>query len=244
METEDQAQTSTGQEGAETKDTEATPTDQDQKQSSGDQTAQQPKTYRIGGRELTSDELYEKHSALERDYTQKSQRLAELERTSEVGAGADQASKKIVEAQNVAPEIREAVLGIVRPEMEKEFDRRLKARDQQAYWDSSFDKLSQTWDGKGGKPRFTDTDRQTITDEMRSPYNLIYDPTVLYERRHSAEIDDWKVKQALRKQKGTTPTEKTGAPTSERKPAKKGSPKSVGEASDRFYKRLGQAGYK
>ena len=239
METEDQAQKSTGQEG--TKETEATPTDQDQKQSSGDQTSQQPKTYQVGGRDLSADELFEKHTALEKDYTQKAQRLAKIERSFEEGARAEKATQEVAQTQNVSPEIREAVLGIVRPEMEKELNRRMQARDQQAYWDTSFSKLEQSWDGREGKPKFSDTDRQAIIDEMRDPSNRIYDPEVLYEKLHKAEIRDFEVKQALKKQRGTTRTEKTGVTATGREPTKKGAPKSLSEASARFMERLKQA---
>lgn len=242
METEDQAQKSTGQEGAEgQQDTEATPTDQDQKQSSGDQTSTEPKTYQVGGRDLTADELFEKHTALEKDYTQKSQRLSKIERSFEEGARAEKASQEVAATQNISPEIREAVLGIVRPEMERELDRRMRTRDQQEYWNTSFSKLEQTWDGREGKPKFSDTDRQAIIDEMRDPSNRVYDPEVLYEKLHKAEIRDWEVKQALRKQRGTARTEKTGVTAAGREPPKKGAPKSLSDASDRFYKRLEQA---
>ena len=82
MESEDQAIGSTGQTGAEGNiEGEATQSDQDQEQSSGDQTSTKPKSYHVGGRDLTPDELYDKHVALEKDYTQKSQRLARMERS-------------------------------------------------------------------------------------------------------------------------------------------------------------------
>ena len=235
METEDQAQTSTGQEGA---DTAATQTDQDQEQSQGDQTSKESKTYQIGGRDLTSDELFEKHTALEKDYTQKAQRLAKLEQSFEEGARVEKATQEVAQTQNVAPEIREAVIGIVGPEIDARVDKIIKARDQQAYWDTSFNRLEQSWDGREGKPKFSDTDRQAIIDEMRNPTNRIYDPEVLYEKLHKAEITDWQVKQALRKQRGTTRTEKTGVTATGREPAKKAAPKSIGEASARLFERL------
>ena len=236
METEDQAEESTGQEGAEEK-SEATPTDQDEKQSSGDQTSKEPKTYQVGGRDLTADELFEKHTALEKDYTQKSQRLSKIEQSFEEGARAEKAAREVVQTQNVSPEIREAIMSVVGPEIDARVDRITKARDQQAYWDTSFSRLEQTYDGREGKPKFSDTDRQAIIEEMRNPNNRIYDPEVVYEQLHKAEIQDWQVKQALKKQRGTTRTEKTGATTS-REPQKRKAPKSFGEASDRLFKRL------
>lgn len=236
METEDQAQ-STGQEGAD----EATQPDQDKEQSSGDQTSQEPKTYLVDGREMTADELYENRLAMGKDYTQKAQRLSKIERSFEEGARAEKATQEVAQTQNVSPEIREAVLGIVRPEMERELNRRMQARDQQAYWDSSFSKLEQTYDGREGKPKFSDADRQAIIDEMRDPGNRIYDPEVLYEKLHRAEIRDYEVKQALRKQRGTTRTEKTGVTATGREPTKKGAPKSLSEASARLYERLGKS---
>lgn len=245
METEDQAQGSTDQVGAEgQQNTEATQTGQDQEQSSGDQTSlKQDKTYRVGGRELTPDELFEKHVALEKDYTQKSQRLSRIERSFEGGEVASKASQEVTANQNITPEVREAVLGIVRPEMEKELDRRMKARDTQAFYESKFDKLSRTWDGRDGRPKFDPgTDRDRIMEIMRDPDNRDYDPETLYEKLHKTEIRDWEVKQALKKQRGTTPTEKTGAPTSKRETPKKGAPKTLGEASARLYERLKQEG--
>ena len=233
METEDQAQTSTGQEGAE----EATQPNQDQEQSQGDQTSKESKTFKVGGRDLTADELFEKHTALEKDYTQKSQRLSEIDRASEEGARAEKATQEVAQTQNVSPEIREAIMGVVGPEMDKKLGQMMQARDQQAYWDTSFSKLEQSWDGREGKPKFSDTDRQAIIDEMRNPSNRIYDPEVLYEKLHKAEIRDFEVKQALRKQKGTTRTEKTGT-TAAREPDKKTAPKSIGEASARLFERL------
>jgi len=237
MSNEDQVDDSAGQTGAEGADQDA----QEHQQSSGDDKASE-KTYDyLDKKGLTADELHEEVKASQGSYTRMSQenkQMKEKLETFESGARATKATQDVAQTQNVSPEIREAIMGVVGPEIDARVSQITKARDQQAYWDSSFKTLEQTYDGREGKPKFSDTDRQAIIDEMRNPSNRIYDPEVLYEKLHKAEIRDFEVKQALRKQKGTTRTEKTGAATT-REPDKKSAPKSISEASERLFKRLG-----
>jgi len=190
----------------------------------------QEKTYRIGGRELTADELFEKHAALEKDYSRKSNRLAEIERAYQGGAQTERAASAVTES--VPADVREAVLNIVQPEINKALQNR-KSIDA---LDQSFSNLEKTWDGKDGKPKYNPEDGRTeVMDYISRPGSKVFDPEVAFEILHKEEIRDWEISQALKKQRGGKQTERTGSST-ERKPKRKVA-KSLREAGDMFIAR-------
>lgn len=208
-------------------------TSEDTQESQGEDTSTkdaQDKTYRIGGRDLSADELFDKHSALEKDYSRKSNRLAELEKSYEGGAQTERAAKTATE--DVPADVRAAVLDIVQPAIAKALQNR-KSVDA---LDQSFNNLAKTWDGKDGKPKYdSETGRTDILDYISKPGSKVFDPEIAYEILHKEEIRDWEISQALKKQKGGKQTERTGSSTGQ-KPKRKVA-KSLREASDMFLAR-------
>lgn len=190
----------------------------------------QDKTYRVDGRDISADELFDKHSALGKDYSRKSNRLAELEKSYEGGAQTERAAKAAT--QDVDPAISEYVLSVVRPELDK-IDQNRRAVEA---LDRSFDKIASTWDGKDGKPKYdSESGRAELFDYISKPGSKVFDPEIAFEILHKEEIRDWEISQALKKQKGGVRTERTGSST-ERKPKRKQA-KSLREASDMFLAR-------
>jgi hypothetical protein len=197
------------------------------------------KTYTVGNRKLSADELFAEHQKLNREFTRKSQKLSEYEKqrvrtTDTTHEAAGQAADQL----KVAPEIRDAVLTIVKPEFEKLLDKRDQIKATQTILDSSLNELAKNWDGKEGRPKFDPEERQSVLDAMGDPSNRIYDPKVWWENEHAAEIMDWRIKQAIKDKGGSSPTERTGGTgTSVHKPASK-TPKTIKEAGASFLERL------
>ena len=236
MAEEDQETGSNDQTGADTQsdvqkdqEKEADQKGQDKVQSTEDKTSE-PATYKVGNRELSADDLHKEYQSLQKDYTKKSQRLADVEKAFGEGAQTERAARGA--AKEVPSDVREAIVDIVRPEIQRE----LKAQRDSSALEQSFESLARTWDGAGGKPKYDpEADRTEILEYMGAPGSKVLDPQIVFEILHKEEIRDWDRKQALTKQKGGKQTEKTGG-TGERKPKRKQA-KSLGEASDMFLER-------
>lgn len=252
----DEAQESTEETGAETS-TDTTDTSvedtanqdsQDTEQSTDSNNQSVSGTYQVGDRTLSADEVYKEYQNLQRDYTRKSQKLSEYEKTvqedrDELGTGAKSVeeargmSKEI--AEQVPPDVREAVLAIVEPEMEKRLNERLQqftqTQQQTEEIKRSFERLEQKWDGSDGKPKFDpESDKEEIINYMQKE-GKVFDPEIAYEQLHKDEVNDWRVKQAMRKSSGGRKTEKTGG--GENKPERK-TPSTLREASKATLERL------
>jgi len=233
-EQEDQDTQSTDEQGAE----EATPENQDEVQSEDSKEA--PVTYRVDGKDLTPDELYQKHLDLRKGFTQTTQRISALEKKMSERADKSETTQKVLE--NVPDDVRSAVLEIVKPELNKilsERDRRIAAEERQREWDNKFEHLAKTYDGKGGKPKFNPvTDKERVLEYIQET-GTVFDPIVAFEMMHKDEIRDYWVKQALSKKSGTAPTERTsGAPGGSTLGRSKKTPKTLSEASESAMRRL------
>lgn len=256
----DQAQVSEGTESEETKvTTEATEDNQETKdegQSNKDGETQEPESKLYDtpdGRKLTADQMYEEYGKLLPEFTRKSQRLSELEkaeaaRKAESEKKAREASDEVL--KNVPPDVKEAVIKIVEPmfaktladieeaNRQKEEEARQEAADKQ--FKAGLDDLSKKYDGKNpdyvGIPKF---DRSQVLEAMKAPDNKIFDPELKFMDMHKAKFLDLEIKKALKQQRGGNRTEATGATSGADRGTSGGkSPKTINEASARFYERL------
>jgi len=257
----DQAQVPAGTESEETKveNTEETTDNQGtegegQSNKDGEDSTNESKLYDApDGRKLTADQMYEEYGKLLPEFTRKSQRLAELEkqeaaRKAESEAKARQASDEVL--KNVPPDVKEAVIKIVEPmfaktladieeaNRQKEEAARQEAADKQ--FKEGLDNLSKKYDGKNpdfvGIPKF---DRAEVLREMQKPDNKIFDPELKFMDMHKAKFLDLEIKKALKQQAGGNRTEKTGSVSGADRGTSGGkSPKTINEASARFFERL------
>lgn len=229
--------TSDSPEGAESTETSES---QDEEQSSKDTQAQAPKTYRVGGRDLSADELFDKHVALEKDYSRKSNKLSELEKSRETGATTEGPAKAL---KDLPPDVKATLdaysEAFVLPRVRQEFAQKSRADELRSSREKAFDELTKEWDGTDGKPKFEPSDKEEVLNKMSEPGAMVFDPRVIWERAHQAEITDWQVKQALKSQKGRPVTGRTGS--TEPKPQGNKPVKSFKEAGKRLQARLAQA---
>lgn len=230
---------------------EANQDSQDVEQSTDSNNQSADGTYVVGDRTLSADEVYKEYQNLQRDYTKKSQKLSEYEKSiekdkRELGTGAESVEAARGMSRDIAKEVpqdvREAVVAIMEPEIEKRLDDRFQqftqTQRQTEEIKRSFERLEQKWDGSDGKPKFdSQDDKQSIINYMQKE-GKVFDPEIAYEQLHKDEINDWRVKQALRKSSGGRKTEKTGG--GEQKPKRK-TPKTLSEASEATLERLRNA---
>jgi len=167
------------------------------------------------------------------EFTRRSQQLAEFKKAEENRkAEAEKNARSSVEESDVlkgvTPEVKEAIIQIVSPELEK-VKQDLVSQSQQKEADAAFDRqmeaLEKEFPGGDGKPKF---DRVEVLKEMQKEGNKNFDPRSLFRQIHEEEFKDAWVKEALKKQKGGTQSESTGKTS--HKPSRK-TPKTFEEAA-------------
>jgi len=167
------------------------------------------------------------------EFTRRSQQLAEFKkaeenRKAEAEKNARSSVKESDALKGVAPEVKEAIIQIVSPELEK-VKQDLVLQSQQKEADAAFDRqmeaLEKEFPGGDGKPKF---DRVEVLKEMQKEGNKNFDPRSLFRQVHEEEFKDAWVKEALKKQKGGTQSESTGKTS--HKPERK-TPKTFEEAA-------------
>ena len=167
------------------------------------------------------------------EFTRRSQQLSEFKKAEESRkAEAEKDARSSVEKSDtmkgITPEVKEAIIQIMSPEMEN-LKKDLTSQSQQKEADSAFDRqmeaLEKEFPGGGGKPKF---DRVEVLKEMQKEGNKNFDPRSLFRQVHEEELLDLRIKEALKKQKGGTQTESTGK--SSHKP-EKNTPKTFEEAA-------------
>lgn len=193
-----------------------------------------PKTFKtIDGRELPEDEFYKEYDQLAREFTRRSQKLSELEKVSEErGTKAEQESRRVVDNEilkDVDPAIKEAIIQIMKPELENTL-RQLDQKREQEEADKAYEK-----ELTGLESKYKDFNRSEIHKKMQEPGNRIFDPETVYLKLHEAERLDTLVKEALKKQHGGVETESTGGGA--KKPEGK-APTTFNEASESAVRRL------
>lgn len=173
-----------------------------------------PKLYKTpDGRELNADQMYEEYGKLYPEFTKRSQRLKEFEqKEKEAQEQAELEANKSVQEKlkNVPPDVKEAILGIVKPVIKNA----LTARDQteaQRKRDEAFEQeltaLEKEYPGGDGKPKF---DRKELIDAMRQPDNRNFDPRSKFWELRKKEFTDYEIKQAMKGKSGGGYTERTG----------------------------------
>jgi len=167
------------------------------------------------------------------EFTRRSQQLADFKRAEEGRkAEAEKSARSSVDESDIlkgiTPEVKEAIIKIMSPEMES-LKKDLTLQSQQKEADATFDRqieaLEKEFPGSDGKPKF---DRVEVLKEMQKEGNKNFDLKSLFRQVHEEEFMDIRIKEALKKQKGGTQTESTGKTS--HKPDRK-SPKTFAEAA-------------
>lgn len=148
------------------------------------------------------------------EFTKRSQELSELrkaskDREAKAESDAREAVNKSELLKDVPPNVKAAVLAIVKPLIQDTLKQRDTDSAQQRA-DDTFRKelegLETEFPGGDGKPKF---DRSAVLKEMQKPGNRIFDPKQMFVELNRKEFNDLMVKQALKKQRGGTSTEDT-----------------------------------
>jgi hypothetical protein len=149
------------------------------------------------------------------EFTRRSQKLkdyekAEEEAKSEAGQKAKESIANDDLLKNLDPSVREAVIRIVEPVIQKAIGG-LKTETVQQEKDKTFvaelTSLEVKYPGGDGRPKF---DRSKILSRMRESDNRDFDPETVYEKLNRNELRDYEIKEALKKQKGGSQLETTG----------------------------------
>lgn len=202
-------------------------------------------TYRLPhiDRDLTQEEVIEEAIKVSKSSTEVLQenkqlksKVAEIEKAFSVGAKTEETTRSSEMIKQLTPDEREAIIGLVMPEVRKEFVAREKSRDQQNEWDSAFKGLAQEWDGSDGKPKYDSSEKDKILDEMRKSNARIFDPQIIWEQKHKEEIRDWDRNMALKQKGGGIVTDQTSTKGGDKKPKTKPA-KSLQEATRNFLSR-------
>jgi hypothetical protein len=167
------------------------------------------------------------------EFTRRSQQLAEFKKAEEARkAEAEAKARNSVEEsdvlKNVAPEVKEAIIKIVSPEIERvkeEIYTQSQRKEAEEAFDRQMEALEKEFPGGDGRPKF---DRVEVLREMQKENNKNFDPRSLFKQMHEEEFLDYSIKEALKKQKGGLQTESTGKTS--HTPEKK-TPKDFEEAS-------------
>jgi predicted NAD-dependent protein-ADP-ribosyltransferase YbiA (DUF1768 family) len=223
--------------------------DQDQ---TGTPTQEQPVTEQSTKSETPEKELFElpdgrkvDSSTLSKEwkenfypeFTRRSQKLADIERTNKETEARNKRTAEESVAQNkllenVDPSVRDAIVQIVSPVIQEALGQRDK-QEQVKRENEIFDKRLTDLEKKYGK-KF---DRVEILRKMQEPTNEIYDPEVLYQKIHWDEYLDDAIKNAMKGKSGGPSTESTSA-EAPKKPGESTPPTTWGEASRRAVGRL------
>jgi predicted NAD-dependent protein-ADP-ribosyltransferase YbiA (DUF1768 family) len=223
--------------------------DQDQ---TGTPTQEQPVTEQSTKSETPEKELFElpdgrkvDSSTLSKEwkenfypeFTRRSQKLADIERTNKETEARNKRTAEESVAQNkllenVDPSVRDAIVQIVSPVIQEALGQRDK-QEQVKRENEIFDKRLTDLEKKYGK-KF---DRVEILRKMQEPTNEIYDPEVLYQKIHWDEYLDEQIKAAMKGKSGGVTTENTST-EAPKKPGESTPPSGWMEASKRAISRF------
>jgi len=168
-----------------------------------------PKMYEFGGRQMTADELAEAAKELQRDHTQKSQKLAELEKAAKP---APQKKEYDPEDEKLADQFFEIIKekhGLLTKE-EVEEQKQLEKIDQ------TFKGLETAYNGKGEKEGLPKFETDKVIEFMQKNNYPPHLAEEAFKKMHEKEFIAFHVKSASSKKGGY----KTETP--------KGTPKKVG----------------
>jgi hypothetical protein len=215
------------------------PAEQSETTESSEQAVVESKLYKLpDGREVTADDLYREHTEnLLPEFTRRSQKLADYERRM---AETESRNKRTAEEsiaqspllEDVDPTVRDAIVQIVSPEIQKALELRDKQeeekRNQEAF-DKRLNELEKKYPGKFKKVE--------ILTAMQDPSNEIYDPEVLFQKLHWDEYLDSQIKAAMKGKSSTASTENTSG-EAPRKPGEIKTPTTWAEAARNATSRL------
>ncbi len=139
--------------------------------------------------------------------------------------------------KNVPPDVKEAIIEIVKPILDERFsqtEKRTKQEEADRRFVGELDTLEKEFSGKDGRPKF---DRREVLKAMQSPNNRNFDPRLKFLELKDKEFLDFRIKEALKQQKGGIKSELTGRGEISKKPEGK-TPKTFAEARERAFSRL------
>lgn len=241
--TTDQAQSQEGTEpetapeGAETDNQQTSAEDQSKEGETQDELYELPNGEKVDAQTLSKkwkEEFYP-------EFTRRSQALAEFKKQrQEQDARADDEARRSVAdnelLKTVPPNVKEAIVQIVRPVIEQSFQQQ-KQLETQRQQDMEFEKtlndLEKEFPGGKGQPKF---EREKIIEAMKAPGNRNFDPRSKFLELHSDDLKDVWLKEALKKQQSGTDTETTGSSAPKGPDVK--TPKTFDEARQAFESRL------
>lgn len=220
---------------SETGDTPETSTEQSETTDEGtDGESKEAKTYDVLGRKLAPDELYEEYTKTQAHITKMQQEAAEREAKATEEAESSIADNELL--KDVDPNVKEALIQMMKPEMSKMLQER-EAQATQKAQDEAFHRrlgeLETKYSGKDGLPKF---DRSGVILAMQEQGNEIFDPEIKFMVMNREKFDDHLIKQALKDKQGGPSTESTGGSTP-RKPDGK-TPRTWAEAGKAALGRL------
>lgn len=217
--------------------------DQGEEETQADEAESKQDTYKLpDGREVSADELKAEYEKLLPEFTRRSQRLKELEskveeREAQAGESARQTVQQDEVLKEVDPEVQEAIIRIVEPEIDRRLERReqkLAQAQREQQFEENLQSLEKEFDGSDGLPKF---DRNEVLRAMQADDNSNYDPREKFLAMHQEDIIDHKVNQALKQKSGGRKSEKTGTSGKSKKP-ESSPPKDFDEAARRAEARV------
>jgi hypothetical protein len=160
----------------------------------------QDDTVEVNGEKLTKDQLAELVSK-GKDYTQKTQTLADKER--EIAKKEEELKQaNLTQEERTKIESEKAYLEKLgyKPAdvMRKEWEAEQRQQKASEALNAQLTTLSEKYDGSDGRPKFDS--KQAIIEGRQQG---IYDPEAWYFKKHYNELIDWGIKQARKGPKGT-----------------------------------------
>jgi hypothetical protein len=191
------------------------PTPQSQDQTGGDGKAndpQVPETFEWSGRQLTAKELHEEAKKLQQDYTVKTGKLSEYEKS----VPQPTVDPVTGEADPIMEELRQRKV-ITQDELETVKSQWIQEAADKVRREQTFEETLRSaeskYSGDNGKPKF---ERAKVLNEMNNSndplYGKVFDPILWFELKNNDQINQFKL-QELQDARNSNPTDLTGSPT-------------------------------
>ena len=222
-------------------DSQATDQAEEQSDTTSEEELETSKPYKTpDGREMTADEIYAEYNKLLPEFTKRSQKLSEyekttLEREERAKTQAQEALDNSDLLENVDPNVKLAIGEIAKEVLAKEFESRelkeIRLAEDRALNDQ-FEKSAELHNGKDGLPKFNE---DIVLAYMVN--NKIGNTEIAYREMNRGAIEDKLIKDALKNKGGSIDTESTGG-SSPRKPEGRKPAATLEEAAERAYQRV------
>ncbi len=155
--------------------------------SKGEESKDQGKLYSFNGKQLTADQLADEATKLNKDYTQKSQRLAEIEAKGTAGTTPD---ADPTNTEHIRKQLEAVVGGKILTE--NDWQQRETQLMNKLAIDSQIKDLEKTIDGTDGRPAFK---RQEVLDWIQNNQYRVTNVEDAYKLMHEEQIAKWRIEQ-------------------------------------------------